>query len=95
MGNEKQFSMTLKKKEKRKKRVRDGKYFIHTIAASFPMFIAPYIHILKELQNEKNYFCSQEHINVELRSFCEKKLQGENRKCNKKLIEKFLQSFHM
>jgi hypothetical protein len=37
--------------------------------------------IPEELQNEKNYFCSQEkRINVKLRSFCEKKLQGENSK---------------
>lgn len=33
------------------------------------------VHKLKELQNEKNYFCSQRKcINVKLRSFCEKKL---------------------
>ena len=36
------------------------------------------VHKLKELQNEKNYFCSQrkkKYINVKLRSFGEKKLQ--------------------
>lgn len=36
-------------KKRRRRRMRDGKYFIRT-------------NPIEELQNEKNYFCSQEQV---------------------------------